>query len=188
MSFLDQRGRSLIGVGVYTVPQAARLVRLPLVSVEMAVGPEPTERTLLRAFPIAIAELDIGFGERVITFQGLMELWVAAQLRDAGVPWPLICWQPRKRSIVLKVRFPFTAGSFRTDGRRVFQSLRENKRLPKTALDLANRQQVFEDVIVALTQPGDRGARRRWPHTQVVSAWHPRPGCSRSGSDVSASL
>ncbi|HET6606408.1 MAG TPA: hypothetical protein VFG62_07060, partial [Rhodopila sp.] len=62
MSFLDISGRSLANVGIYTLPQAARLVRLPPQTVEKMVGDVPTERTSARTFPIAIAEIDLGFG------------------------------------------------------------------------------------------------------------------------------
>jgi hypothetical protein len=167
MSFLDKEGHSLLGVGVYTVPQAARLVRLPVASVELVVGPDPTDQTPPRLFPIAVAELDLGFGEKIITFRGLMELWVAAQLRDAGISWPIIRFAGYQASRVLRRRHPLTFGNFRTDGRTVFLSLRQAKRLPKTAIDLLDRQQVFEDVIEQSLRPAiivrDREGRiQRW--------------------------
>ena len=45
MSFLDNAGQNLIGVGVYTVPQAATLVRLPSATVELIVGAPPTDES-----------------------------------------------------------------------------------------------------------------------------------------------
>ena len=147
MSFLDATGRSLIGVGVYTLPQVATLVRLPNATVDSIVGPTPDDDTRPRAYPIAIAELDLGEGEKIITFQGLMDLWVAARLRRHDISWPVIRLAAYHASRILKTPHPFTTGTFRTESKKVFLSLRQGRHNPKTAVDLLSRQQVFEDVI-----------------------------------------
>jgi uncharacterized protein (DUF433 family) len=147
MSFLDATGRSLIGVGVYTLPQVATLVRLPKATVDSIVGPTPDDDTPPRAYPIAIAELDLGEGEKIITFQGLMDLWVAARLRRHNIPWPVIRLAAYHGSRILKTLHPFTTGTFRMESKKVFLSLQRIREKPKTAIDLLNQQQVFEDVI-----------------------------------------
>ena len=129
------------------MPQAARLVRLSTSGVASIVGPEPDDTTLPRKSPIAVAELDLGFDENIITFHGLIEIWVAAQLHEEGIPWPTIRFASFQARRVLKTRHPFTYGSFRTDGRRVFLSLKGTRNNPKIAVDLLSRQQVFEDII-----------------------------------------
>lgn len=147
MSFLDATGRSLIGVGVYTLPLVATLVRLPAATVDSIVGPTPDEDTPPRAYPIAIAELDLGEGEKFMTFQGLMDLWVAAQLRRHNISWPVIRLAAYHASRILKTPHPFTTGTFRTESKKVFLSLQQGRHKPRTAVDLLSRQQVFEDVI-----------------------------------------
>jgi hypothetical protein len=64
-----------------------------------------------------MAEVDLGFDEKLITVQGLMELWVAAQLREAGISWPIMRFAAYQASKVLESRHPLTLGNFRTDGR-----------------------------------------------------------------------
>lgn len=147
MSFLDATGRTLLGVGVYTLPQVATLVRLPKATVNSIVGPTPAEDTPPRAFPIAIAELDLGEGDKIVTFQGLMDLWVAARLRRHNLPWPVIRLAAYHASRILKTPHPFTTGTFRTESKKIFLSLQQERHKPKTAVDLLNQQQVFEDVI-----------------------------------------
>ncbi len=147
MSFLDATGQSLIGVGVYTLSQAATLVRLPKATVDSIVGPVPGDDTPPRTYPVAIAELDLGEDEKIVTFQGLMDLRVAARLREQGISWPAIRLAAYHASRILKTRHPFTTGTFRTESNKVFLSLRQGRPKPKTAIDLLNRQQVFEDVI-----------------------------------------
>jgi hypothetical protein len=39
---------------------------------------------------VAIAALDLGMGDKIITFQGLMDLWVAAKLRGRNISWPMV--------------------------------------------------------------------------------------------------
>jgi uncharacterized protein (DUF433 family) len=147
MSYLDTVGHTLIGVGVYTVAQAARLVRLPVATVDLVVGPEPDNKTPLRAYPVAVAELDLGFGDKIVTFRGLMELWVAARLREAGITWPMIRFAACQAARILNTRYPLSEGRFRTEGNRVFLSLGKAKHRPKTVINLLSRQQEFEDVI-----------------------------------------
>jgi uncharacterized protein (DUF433 family) len=153
MSFVDRAGHSLIGVGVYTLPQAARLVRLPAATVEGIVGPEPISDTPPRLFPVAIAELDLGFDDKIVTFQGLMELWVAAQLRAEGIEWPVIRLAAYQASKILHTRHPLSTGAFRTERKKVFLSLKIRSRQPKTAVDLLNRQHVFEEVVDRSLRP-----------------------------------
>ena len=147
MSFLDKAGHSLIGVGVYTVPQAARLVHLPVATVEGVVATRPDSNAPPRTYPIVFAELDLGFGDKIITFHGLMELWVAAQLRAAGIPWPTIRLAAFEAARILKTPHPLSAGRLRTERQRIFMELRQAKHHPKTVIDLLTRQQEFEDVI-----------------------------------------
>lgn len=147
MSFLDRTGRTVVGVGVYSLPHAARLVRLPLPTVESLVGPEPDETTLPRSWPVAITELDLGDDQRVVTFLGLMELYVAAKLRAKSVRWPTIRLAAYETSRVLKVRHPLASGLFRTDGKRVFLGLKPRVDESRTVLDLLQHQHVFEEIL-----------------------------------------
>ena len=149
MSFLGADAAGIAGVGVYTLEQAATLVRLRVATVDAIVGPKPTATTPASNYPIAAAEVDLGYGEKIVTFLGLMELRVATQLYVAGVPWSGIRYAAREASEILKTAHPLTSGKFHTDSRRrVFLSIRNKTgKMPRAAMDLLNRQQVFEDVI-----------------------------------------
>ncbi|MCC6419254.1 MAG: hypothetical protein IT429_13545 [Gemmataceae bacterium] len=173
MSFLERIGEAAVGVGVYTLPQAARLVRLRLATVEDIVGPEPSEPAPPRFSPVVFTESALGGDAKIVSFQGLMELWVVAQLRRQGVPMTVIRRAAFEARRLLKTRHPLASANVRTDGRRVFMVLRRaasraaRRRQPKVVLDVLRYQHAMEEVIEQSLRPeivvrGDDGAPLQW--------------------------
>ncbi|MBW6398650.1 hypothetical protein KPL78_12365 [Roseomonas sp. HJA6] len=153
MSFLERIGEDAVGVGVYTLPQAARLARLRLATVEDLVGPEAADAGQPRSAPIVIADVGLGGSDKVVTFLGLLELWAVAEMRHQGVPMKVVRRVAFEARRILKVRHPLASVNFRTDGRRVFMALRQDgkgrkpKRQPKVVLDILRYQHAMEEVL-----------------------------------------
>jgi hypothetical protein len=171
MSFLERIGEAAVGVGVYTLPQAARLVRLRLATVEDLVGPEPTAPVAPRFTPVILAQPSLSDDAKTISFLGLMELWVVAEMRRDGVPMPVIRRAATEARRILETRHPLASANFRTDGRRVFMVLRErsetHKSTPKVVLDVLHYQHAMEEVIEQSLGPeivvrGTDGAPLQW--------------------------
>ena len=151
MSFFDNSGRSLLGVGIYTVHQAARLVRLPIASVEHVIGPGITDgqdvTTRLSRCDRRTRPRFWRDDHRFSSPHGAVGSIATSGSGRAVADHPLCRSYAAAR--VLKILHPLTHGHFRTEGRKVFLSLKAGKRMPKTAIDLVNRQQVFEDVVTS---------------------------------------
>lgn len=173
MSFLERIGEGAVGVGVYTLPQAARLVRLRLATVEDIVGPKTGETTAPRFTPVVFTDEYLGPDKKVVTFQGLMELWVVAQLRREGVPMAVIRRAAFEARRLLKTRHPLASANVRTDGRRIFMVLRRaasrvaKNRQPKVVLDVLRYQHAMEEIIEQSLRPeivvrGPDGAPLQW--------------------------
>jgi uncharacterized protein (DUF433 family) len=173
MSFLEKIGDGAIGVGVYTLPQAARLVRLRLATVEDIVGSKPADNTAPRFAPIVFTEDALADDGKIITFQSLMELWVVSELRRQGVPMPVIRRAAFEARRILKVRHPLASTNVRTDGRRIFMVLRREtsasrrKSQPKIVLDVLRLQHALEEIIEQSLRPeivvrGPDGAPLKW--------------------------
>jgi len=168
MSFLEKIGEAAIGVGVYTLSQAARLARLRLSTVEDLVGLEGAPP---RSAPVVL--LDEGFrsSDKVLSFLGLLELYVVAEMRADGVPLPTIRRAAFEARRILEARHPLASANFRTDGRRVFMTLQQEvskgQDTPKAVLDLLARQQAFEAIIertlhAEIVVRGPDGAPLQW--------------------------
>jgi uncharacterized protein (DUF433 family) len=153
MSFLERIGEDAVGVGVYTLPQAARLARLRLATVEDLVETEAVTAGQPRSAPIVIADVGLGGSDKVVTFLGLLELWAVAEMRRQGVPMKVVRRVAFEARRILGVRHPLASVNFRTDGRRVFMTLQQDsngpkaKRPPKVVLDVLRYQHAMEEVL-----------------------------------------
>lgn len=111
---------SYVGLGVYTIPEAARLLKTPgrtLYNWVRGYHARGRERTVAPMFTADHPEL---VAEHILTFVDLVEMHVVRSLRVHGVSLRTI----RAAASILSQRFdtrhPFAVQGLRTDGKNVF--------------------------------------------------------------------
>lgn len=146
-----------VGQGLYTLPQAARLVGVNIHTLRYWIGDRSEPPVIARALA----------SERLLTFAELMELHFIKMFRTEGVTLPAI----RKASIAASKKFratyPFIVKRFDTDGRTIFSTLQDKETDKELVEDLAKGQLVFEQIIKPFFRRLEYGRtddlQRYWP-------------------------
>lgn len=138
----------LIGVGLYTPAEAARLVRV-------------SDRRIARWLkgysadgqfhaPLWAPQVDLGDDQLYLGFRDLLEVRVAAAFIAHGVSPQRVRAAIRMAREVYGVAHPLATTRFRTDGKSIFLRIAvDEKGAGERMLDTATRQYVFADVIAA---------------------------------------
>lgn len=138
----------LIGRGVYTLAEAARLTEVPAPRIRRwTQGYTYRYRGSRRSTPPAIASgmTHIG-GVPALEFQDLLEVRFLNAFREAGVGWKAIRIASQRAKELLGRHRPFSTRIFKTDGRTILAELvRETG--DKILLDLVRDQYEFEKII-----------------------------------------
>jgi hypothetical protein len=158
---------TLIGKGIYSVPEAFRLT---------GVAPRTIRRWLLgyafvtdgtRHLSPAVVPGDFGLidGAAALSFLDLLEVRVVNAFRDEGVSWKDIRTTHEAACELLKHRHPFSTGRFHTDGRSI---VLESARIAgaQGLLNVAERQLEFKRVVKPFLKNldfADDIATRWWP-------------------------
>lgn len=139
---------SFLGVGLYTVPEAARLTR---------VSPNRIRRWL-RGYSFTVADgtqhlsppvwqRELTGDELALTFRDLIEVRFVHAFREAGLSWRVIRQSADRAADLFQTTHPFATRRFyRTDGRRIFaETLSESGE--EELLDLFENQYTFRLII-----------------------------------------
>lgn len=159
--------KELIGVGVYTLPQASRLAHVPTTSLRRWLyGYSYDSGGQQRAQP-AVAEPDETLRElRVVTFADLIEIQYIHAFRGEGVSWPVLRKAAAAARRITGSPHPFATRQFVSDGRTVFAEI-ANSLGHHELLDLRNNQMAFRRVLLPSLREklelGDKGVIRLWP-------------------------
>jgi uncharacterized protein (DUF433 family) len=139
---------SLLGIGLYTVPEASRLIGIP----------QARLRRWLRGYTYAIGEgravsqpvwrsqLPEIDGSLSLGFLDLMEARFIDAFRKADVPWRVIRLCAERARELCRTDHPFSTQRFRTDGRTIFAETIGQTGEPQL-LDLVKSQFAFARVI-----------------------------------------
>ena len=127
---------SRIGVGLYSIPEAARLIKVSSQRVQSWLSPE--EGLIHRVLPP---------NEKTITFLELMELHFVHMFREAGVSLQTIRRAAKTAAEHFGCDHPFTVHRFDTDGRTIFATLIGKEKKRRLVEDLKHGQYVFETVM-----------------------------------------
>jgi len=144
-----QSAQEFLGLGFYTVADAARLLRMPALNIRRWLGGYAYLRDGERReiAPLWQPELPRFNGTIELTFRDLIELRFVHAFVGAGVGLKAIrnCLDYARQ--VVESDRPFSTSKFRTDGRTIF--LESLQLLPEEAhlLDLKRHQYVFKRVI-----------------------------------------
>lgn len=144
-----------LGVGLYSIPEAARLLKVPSQRVRRWI--HPREGLIHRAFEPE---------ERTITFLELMELHFVQMFREAGVTLQTIRKAAEMAAKRLKTTYPFAVHCFDTDGRTIFATLIDAEKDKALLEDLRKGQYVFDSIIRPFFKKleyGPQHAVRFWP-------------------------
>lgn len=169
---------TLIGVGLYTVPEASRLtgvsqgrIRRWLLGYKFESSGKTRHSPALWTPQLPKIDGRLGLG-----FLDLIEVQFIDALRDHSVSWKTIRIAAQRARELFDHDHPFATRRFlfRTDGRKIFADLYREKR-EKSLLDLSANQFAFERImgpsLVAAIDFDENQAERWWPlgrHKQVV--------------------
>ncbi len=139
-----------LGIGIYTVAEAARLTRVPPLRIRRWV-----QGYSYRAVPkgpqsyspaVFVHELEPIDGALALTFLDLLEIRFVDAFRRHGVSWKTIRQAAAYAGEVLHTTHPFSTKKFKTDGRRIIGEFTESSS-DRALLDLVGRQYEFKAVI-----------------------------------------
>ncbi len=167
---------SLLGKGVYSVPEAARIVHASPRSVRRWISGYETQGTGRISPRILMTEVVKVEGAEVLTFQQLIEILFIKLFREHKVSMPTIRAAAKRASGMLGTAHPFAVEGLQTDGSAifhlsaadVFQAAGDDEPITKKqiAQDLANGQMVLLEFALPYFRKIDYDkmeASRYWP-------------------------
>lgn len=128
---------SRMGVGLYSYPEAARLLGVPVSTLKHWCGYSRPSLVSLR-FPQA---------EHTISFAELMELRFIRMFREHGVSLQTIRRASKTAARQFQTDYPFIARKFDTDGHTIFATLKSRTSDQTIIQDLAKGQLVFTKIV-----------------------------------------
>jgi uncharacterized protein (DUF433 family) len=131
-----QKSPSHVGVGLYSIAEAARIVRA---------HPETVRRWLCEDDGLVKRYFDPK--TKLLSFIELIEVHFINIFRQEGVPLPVIRKVSEVASIRLKTDYPFAVKRFDTDGKTVFATLLHDQEKSELIEDLNHSQYVFTSVM-----------------------------------------
>jgi uncharacterized protein (DUF433 family)/DNA-binding transcriptional MerR regulator len=143
---------TLLGVGLYSLSEAARLLHINAKTLRrwaegypFIIGGEAHASA-----PILRRDLSEVDGEPVLTFHDLLELYMVKLFRDAGVSLQTIRAASEKAAAMYHTDHPFAIKQFETDGRAIFATLQDHgvEGVPRPTLlqDLNLSQMVMDSI------------------------------------------
>lgn len=166
--FAIMEAQPTIGVGVYTVPEASRLTRVPAARIRRWLrGYEYNRRRdHRRSGPVWRSQLQPIDNAMELGFLDLMEVRFVDAFLKAGLSLPKIRKAAKLAAELVGRDHPFSTQKFRTDGKTVFVELKHKERGDKSVLDLERRQFGIYDVILPSLLEGvefdEEGQAARW--------------------------
>jgi len=143
---------SLLGVGIYSPAEAARILRVAGEGLESLTSQKlrrwargywhPSGDESRFSSPVIRPELEGACAIEAVSFRDLLELGFIATFRAQGVSMPTIRAAARRGAELFGTDHPFTVKSFRTDGRDIFAELEHDD-----SLEPGRRRQVLQEAI-----------------------------------------
>ena len=155
---------SLIGVGLYSVPEASALTGIKPQKIRRWIyGYESGNRS--HQPPLWHSSVSESV-EDTISFQDLLEIRFVNAFRQYGVPLPAIRAAAEHARDYFDQPYPFTCKRFQTDGRSVFATVEEETG-DESLVDLVKKQNVFNKIIkpslyTGIEYDNDESSALRW--------------------------
>jgi uncharacterized protein (DUF433 family) len=137
-----------VGVGLYTIPEAAHIIGVKTPKLRRWIGEyQRTATDGIRKLGKPVIARHFTDGERLLTFLELVELLFVKLFRAEGVPMTVIRKASDEAARLFGTRYPFAVKRFDTDGRRIFATLQDHTDDQRAVLELGKGQLVFESVV-----------------------------------------
>ena len=160
---------NLVGSGIYSVPEAARLtsvksrtIRRWVCGYSYKVGDE------LRHSPeVVLADHRQIEGSFALSFRDIIEVRFVQAFRHHGVSWKTLRAASLRGQQMLQTTHPFSTKAFRTDGKKIFAEIAKDSGDPKL-LDILAGQYAFRKILAPHLYHGlelspDDEVVRWWP-------------------------
>jgi uncharacterized protein (DUF433 family) len=141
-------GKGTIGLGAYTVPEAAQLLKIRSINIRRWIGGYNfnSQGDARRMPPLWTSQLPAYGNHLELGFRDLIELKFVREFLKSGLSLQVIrfCLQEAKK--VISDDRPFSTRRFKTDGKTIFiEGIRGSGETE--LLDLKKKQYTFKDVI-----------------------------------------
>jgi len=170
----DTATQELLGVGLYTIPDAARLTGLSVSTVRRWVRgytfPCSTEigGRYGASYPVVLSELPPVDSRSAVSFVELIEILVVAALIHRGVPMRSIRLASRRAAERFGTRHPFASQRFKTDGKGLFVELASKSKEFAGLINLVDNQYAFPQILNHYLEQIDFDL-----DTQMANRWWP---------------
>jgi uncharacterized protein (DUF433 family) len=134
----------ILGHGVYSLPEAARLTRLRSSRVREWFTGRSTKQGLK---PVFKSDYDSVGGDRAISFLDLIELFIAGQLREHGVSLQSLRKVREQLQKDLETRHPFCRREVLSDGKKVF-TFGLDPEGKREMIEVLSKQRVFVQILL----------------------------------------
>lgn len=140
--------QSLLGVGVYTVPEAARLTGIPAPTIRRWLAGYTYTRNGVahRSGPLWEGQIAAVDDSTALGFRDLIEVRFVQFFRSKGVGWKAIKLAAECASEIVQDSHPFSTKRFKTDGRSIFAEIVQATG-EESLLDLSKRQYEFKSFV-----------------------------------------
>jgi uncharacterized protein (DUF433 family) len=158
---------SYVGVGLYSYPEAARIIGVKLPKLRRWVGKDQGTSRSAQSRHKPVIDRYFEDGQRVLTFLELVELLCVKLFRAEGVSMHLIRRAAEEATHRFNTAYPFAVKRFDTDGNRIFTTLREASNGEGVMEELGKAKLVFDTVVRPffrkLDYHNNAEALRYWP-------------------------
>ena len=139
---------SLLGVGIYSVAEAARLTRVSPWRIRRWVSGYSfmSQGEQHSSPPVWQGDIPRIEGGTALSFRDLLEIRAIDVFLEAGVSWKALRRAEKLGRKLLDTTHPFSTNRIRTDGRQLFAEIYEEDREP-TLMDLIDSQRVFRAFV-----------------------------------------
>ena len=135
-------------MGVYTLPEAARLTGVPSRTIRRWVTGYTSAREGLvhRHAPLWDRQITTVEGSVALSFRDLLEVRFVQYFRTHGVGWKTIKLAAECAAELVQDSHPFSTKKFKTDGRSIFADIVQSTG-EESLLNLARRQYEFKSFV-----------------------------------------
>lgn len=158
---------SYLGNGLYSISDAARIIRVPAGRLRHWVQGYYYGPALARRRQGSVVPRFYGRDEEPLAFVELIELLFVAEFQQAGLSMQYIRKAAAKAREQFDASYPFAIRRFSTDGRQIFATVDIEERPKSATHEIVNGQVVFNSIVRRYFKyhldVEDDIAKRYWP-------------------------